>query len=264
MAHIHPSAIISPSAVIDPSASVGPFCVIGDNVCVGAGTVLLSHVVVHKNTTIGRQNTIYPFASLGADPQDLKFQGEHSTLIIGDHNTIREACTFHRGTKDGIAKTVVGSHNLFMVNTHLAHDCVVGDHNVLANNAGIAGHVVIGDYVVMGGNCGVHQFCQIDSFAMIAGASLILKDVAAFVTVGGNPASLKGLNKEGMRRKGWNKDTVAALEQAYQVIFSSGLIKEEALQALMPLIEREPYVALMANSLQKSNRGLIRHKKKSS
>lgn len=258
MATIHPTAIVSPSAEIHPSATIGAFCLIGDNVQIGADSVLLSHVVVKKNTRIGARNTIYQFASIGEDPQDLKFKGEESFVVIGDDNTIREACTIHRGTADGIGKTVIGNHNLLMVNTHIAHDCVLGNHSILANNVGVAGHVTIGDYVTIGGNSGIHQFCRIDSYAMVAGASLILKDVAAFVTVGGNPATVKGLNKEGMRRKGWDKQTMTDIETAYRLIFHSGLIKQEVLTALLPLIASTPKVQLLADSLAHSSRGLIR------
>ncbi len=255
---IHSTAIIDKSAQIDSSASIGPYCIIGENVVIGADTILNSHVVVGKNTTIGKNNHIYQFASIGETPQDKKFDGEETYLHIGDNNQIREACSFHRGTSDGGSLTKIGNNNLFMVNTHVAHDCMIGDDNIFANNVGIAGHVVIGDYVIIGGNSGIHQFCRIDSYSMAAGASLILKDVAAFVMVGGNPATAKGLNKEGMRRKGWSKQTIETLDEAYRLIFRSGLIKDEVLTALAPLIAKEPKVALLQQSLQNSTRGLIR------
>lgn len=255
--NIHPTAIIDPSAIIHDSVQIGAYCVIGENVVIGENSRLKNHVVIAKNTTIGKNNQIFQFASLGDDPQDLKYAGEISHLVIGDNNIIREACSFHRGTGSG-GVTSIGNHNLFMVNTHIAHDCVVGDYNVLANNVGVAGHVVIGDYVVIGGNSGIHQFCRIDSYSMTAGASLILKDVAAFVLVGGNPAKVYGLNTEGMRRKGWSKQTIDVLDKAYRLIFRSGLLKAEALLALLPLCQQEPKVQLLINSLQNSQRGLIR------
>lgn len=257
-AMIHPTAIIDDSARLDENVHIGPYCIVGENVAIGAGTILNSHVVIGKNTTIGQNNHIYQFASIGEVPQDKKFAGEESYLQIGDYNQIREACSFHRGTSDGGLCTKIGNHNLFMVNTHVAHDCVIGDHNIFANNVGISGHVIVGDYVIIGGNSGIRQFCRVDSYSMVAAASLVLKDVAAFVTVGGNPASAKGLNKEGMRRKGWNKQTIELLNEAYRLVFRSAMITDEALVALEGLIVKEPKVALLYQSLKSSTRGLVR------
>lgn len=255
---IHPTAIIDPTADIDPTAQIGPYCVIGQNVVIGAKTTLSSHVVIAKDTMIGNNNQIYQFASLGDDPQDLKYQGEATKLIIGDNNIIREACSFHRGTIQGNGTTVIGNHNLFMVNTHIAHDCVVGDYNILANNAGVAGHVHIGDYVVVGGNAGIHQFCRLDSYSMVGASSYISKDVVAFVLVAGNSAKAKGINKEGLNRKGWAKTTIDVIEQAYKLIFRSGLTTSQAVQALKPLVNDEPKVQLMIDSLMNSKRGIVR------
>ncbi len=256
--NIHPTAIIDDSAIIDPTAIIGPYCIVGANSTIGANTRLLRHVVVGDNTKIGANNEIYQFASVGEVPQDLKYAGETTYLEIGDNNRIRELCTLHRGTGEAGGLTKIGSHNLLMANTHIAHDCRVGDHNIFANNVGVAGHVIIGDYVIIGGNSGIHQFCQIGSYSMAAGASLILKDVAAFVMVGGNPAKTHGLNKEGMRRKGWSKHTIDSLSEAYKIVFRSGLIKEQALQVLEQLLVQEPKVELLMQSLSQSTRGLIR------
>lgn len=256
--NIHPTAIIDPSAIIDPTAMIGAYCIVGANSRIGANTQLLRHVIVGENTTIGANNEIYQFASIGENPQDLKYAGEKTYLEIGDNNRIRESCTIHRGTGDGGGITKIGSHNLLMVNTHIAHDCHVGDYNIFANNVGVAGHVVIGDYVIIGGNSGIHQFCRIDSYSMAAGASLILKDVAAFVMVGGNPAKTHGLNKEGMKRKGWSKKTIDTLDQAYRLVFRSGLISREAIAVLEPLVHDEPKVQLLIDSLKNSKRGLTR------
>lgn len=259
MPHIHPSAIIAQSADIHDSAVIGPYCVIGEQVSIGADTVLHRHVVVSKNTRIGQHNQIYQFASLGEDCQDLKYDGEDTWLEIGDHNLIREACSFHRGTAQDEGITKIGSHNLFMVNTHIAHDCVVGNHNVIANNVGIAGHVHIGDHVIVGGNSGIHQFCRIDDFSLVGGASLILKDVAAYTMVSGNPAKAHGLNIEGMRRKGWSKDTINVLRQAYKLIFRSGLTTAQAIEQLQAeLLPQEDKVQLLIESLQHSRRGVVR------
>ncbi|MDO4895756.1 MAG: acyl-ACP--UDP-N-acetylglucosamine O-acyltransferase [Moraxella sp.] len=255
---IHPTAIIDPSAVIDPTAIIGAYCVIGKNSTIGEHTVLKSHVIIGDNTTIGKRNEIYQFASVGENPQDLKFKGETTYLEVGDDNRIRESCTIHRGTADGGGLTKIGNHNLLMVNTHIAHDCMVGDHNIFANNVGVAGHAHVGNHIIIGGQSGVHQFCRIDDYAMIGGASLVLKDVCAFVMVSGNPTKTHGINKEGMRRKGWSAQTIATLDKAYRLVFRSGLVKDEAISRLAELVADEPKVELFIQSLQNSRRGLIR------
>ena len=203
-------------------------------------------------------NEIYQFASIGENPQDLKYAGEPTYLEIGDHNRIREACTIHRGTVQDRGITRIGNQNLLMVNVHIAHDCVVGDDNVLANNVGVAGHAHIGNHVIIGGQSGVHQFCRIDDYSMVGGASLIVKDVAAYVMASGNPAKAHGLNKEGMRRKGWSKDTIKALDEAYRLVFRSGLLRDEALDELTKLVEKEPKIQLLIDSINNSKRGLVR------
>ncbi len=255
---IHPTAIIDSTADIDATAVIGPYCIIGKNSKIGAHTVLHRHVIVGENTTIGQHNEIYQFASVGENPQDLKYAGETTYLEIGDYNRIREACTLHRGTAQDNGITKIGSHNLLMVNVHIAHDCLLGDYNVLANNVGVAGHVVIGSHAIIGGQSGIHQFCRIDDYSMVGGASLVIKDVAAFVTVSGNPAQAHGLNKEGMRRKGWSKETISAIDEAYRLVFRSGLLKDEAVAELEKLAAHEPKVQLMINSLKNSQRGLTR------
>ena len=256
---IHPTAIIDSSAVIAPDVQIGPYCIIGPQVTIGAGTKLHSHVVVGGYTRIGKNNEIFQFASIGEVCQDLKYQGEETWLEIGDHNSIREHCSLHRGTVQDQSLTKIGSHNLLMVNTHIAHDCMVGDHNIFANNVGVAGHVHVGDYVVIGGNSGIHQFCKVDDYSLIGGASLILKDVAAFNMVSGNPAKSHGLNIEGMRRKGWSKETIDYLRLAYRLIFRSGLTKADAITAVNEqVLTFEPRAQLLLDSLINSERGLVR------
>ena len=255
---IHPTAIIDKSAMIADSAIIGPYCIVGKNSQIGAHTVLRSHVIIGENTKIGVHNDIYQFASIGENPQDLKYAGEPTYLEIGDHNRIREACTIHRGTVQDRGITRIGNQNLLMVNVHIAHDCVVGDDNVLANNVGVAGHAYIGNHVIIGGQSGVHQFCRIDDYSMVGGASLIVKDVAAYVTVSGNPAKAHGINKEGMRRKGWSQETIKALDEAYRLVFRSGLLRDEALTELKKLVEAEPKVQLLIDSITNSKRGLVR------
>ncbi len=258
MSQIHPTALISPSAIIDDTAVIGPYCIVGDEVTIGAHTVLHRHVVVTKLTRIGKHNQIYQFASIGEDCQDLKYAGERTWLEIGDYNTIREACSLHRGTTQDEGVTRIGNHNLLMVNTHVAHDCSIGNHNIIANNVGIAGHVYIGNHTIIGGNSGIHQFCRVDDYSLIGGASLILKDVAAFTMVSGNPASAHGLNVEGMRRKGWSQQTIDSLRKAYVTIFRSGLTKSQSLAALADELPKEPKIQLLIDSLQHSQRGVVR------
>lgn len=259
MSQIHPTALISPSAMIDDTAVIGPYCIVGDEVIIGAHTILHRHVVVSKLTRIGQHNQFYQFASVGEDSQDLKYAGERTWLEIGDYNTIREACSLHRGTAQDKGLTKIGNHNLLMVNTHVAHDCLIGDHNIFANNVGIAGHVNIGNHTIIGGNSGIHQFCRIDDYSLVGGASLILKDVAAFTMVSGNPASAHGLNVEGMRRKGWTQQSIDILRQAYKIIFRSGLNITQALEILKTeILPQEPKVQLLIDSLQQSKRGVVR------
>ncbi len=259
MSLIHSTAIISNQATIHETARIGPYCIVGEQVSIGAGTQLLRHVVISKNTRIGCDNLIYQFASIGEDCQDLKYAGEETWLEIGDNNTIRESCTLHRGTAQDKSLTKIGSHNLLMVNTHIAHDCVVGNHNVLANNVGVAGHVHIGHHTIIGGNVGVHQFCRIDDYSLVGGGSVVLKDVAAMTLVSGNPASVHGLNFEGMRRKGWSKHTIETLRSAYKLIFKSGKSTAQLIDALrQDFLPQEPKIQFFIDSLQNSQRGIVR------
>jgi UDP-N-acetylglucosamine acyltransferase len=256
---IHPTAIIDPTAEIAADVKIGPYCIIGPKVSIASGTVLHSHVVVGGYTRIGQHNEIFQFASVGEVCQDLKYAGEETWLEIGDHNTIREHCSLHRGTVQDQGLTKIGSHNLLMVNTHIAHDCMVGDHNIFANNVGVAGHVHVGDYVVIGGNSGIHQFCKIDSYSMIGGASLILKDVPAYVMVSGNPAHAFAMNVEGMRRKGWSKNVIQGLREAFKLIYKSGLTTQEALaQIRTEILPEVEEVQLLIDSIENSKRGITR------
>jgi UDP-N-acetylglucosamine acyltransferase len=211
---IHPTAIIDSSAILADDVIVGAYTIIGAEVELGAGCEISSHVVIKGPTKIGKNNRIFQFATVGEDCQDKKYKGERTFLEIGDNNVIRETCTIHRGTVQDNGITRIGNNNLFMVNVHIAHDCVVGNDCIFANNAGLAGHVKVGDGVIFGGNTGVHQFCQIGSHAMMGGASLVLKDIPAFVMVSGNPAQAAGMNFEGMRRRGWSSETITLLKRA--------------------------------------------------
>ncbi|TXJ09730.1 MAG: acyl-ACP--UDP-N-acetylglucosamine O-acyltransferase [Acinetobacter sp.] len=257
--HIHPTAIIHPSAKIAADVQIGAYSIIGENVSIASGTIVHSHVVIAGYTRIGQHNQIFQFSSVGERCQDLKYNGEETWLEIGDYNTIREHCTLHRGTVQDQGLTKIGDHNLLMVNTHVAHDCMIGSHNIIANNVGIAGHVHVGDYVLLGGNSGIHQFCRIDSYSMVGGASLILKDVPAFVMVSGNPAHAHGMNFEGMRRKGWSKETIGGLRQAYKILYRSNLTTQDAVERIRnEILPQVVEVQLLLDSLQHSTRGIVR------
>jgi UDP-N-acetylglucosamine acyltransferase len=217
---IHPFAIVDPAARLGAEVSIGPFCTIGPDVVLGDRVQLISHVVVGGHTTIGAGTVVYPFASLGLRPQDLKFKGEPSTLEIGANNQIREQVTMNPGTEGGGMVTRIGDNGLFMVGVHVAHDCRVGDSVVMANNATLAGHVTLGDYVIVGGLCAVHQFVRIGSFAIIGGMSGVEKDVIPFGLVKGERAWLSGLNMIGLERRGFGREDIRALRSAYRMLFA--------------------------------------------
>lgn len=216
---IHPSAIISKNALIDTTAQIGPYCVIGDNVKIGAGTILKSHVVIEGKTTIGIDNVIYPFASLGLVPQDLKYRGEDSELIVGDNNVVREHVTMHIGTQDGSMITKIGNKNLFMVGVHVAHDCIIANNCIFANNATLAGHVEVGNGVLIGGLSAVHQFVRIGSNAMIGGMSGVENDVIPYGLVMGERASLAGINITGMKRHNYSREEIQVMLNFYKEVF---------------------------------------------
>jgi UDP-N-acetylglucosamine acyltransferase len=217
---IHSSAVVSPKAQIADNVEIGPFCVIGDEVKIGEGTILKSHVVIDGDTTIGKNNVIFPFAAIGLEPQDLKFKGEKTRVVIGDNNKIREHVTIHLGTQDGSMVTTLGNNCLLMVGVHLAHDCVVGNNVILANNATLAGHVQVGDHVVIGGLSAVHQFVRIGSGAMIGGMSGVENDVIPNGLVMGERASLAGLNLVGMKRRNISREDIHALRNFFKQLFS--------------------------------------------
>ena len=219
---IHPSACIDPQATIGKNVTIGPFCVIGPNVTIGDHCELHSHVVIDGNTTLGKRNRIFPFASIGTIPQDLKFNNEPSTLKIGDHNVIREHVTMNPGTEGGGMVTKVGSHCLFMMGAHVAHDCIVGDYVIMANNATLGGHVELGDYVIIGGLAAVHQFCRVGDHAIIGGVSAVVDDVIPFGQASGDRAELNGLNLVGLKRRKVSRDDINALRKAYKMVFASG------------------------------------------
>ena len=255
---IHPTAVISDSATIGENVTIGPFCVVDDHVTIGDGCILKSHVVVRGPTRIGKNNKFYQFSSIGEDCQDKKYAGERTELVIGDDNEFREGVTVHRGTIQDNGITVIGSRCLLMVNAHVAHDCVLGNDIILANNVAIAGHVHIDDFVIVGGAVGVHQFCKIGAHAFLGAGGIILRDVPPFVMVSGTKNMPQGINSEGLKRRGFDKDDVMAIKRAYKTIYREGNTVEQAIEKLSSSASSSQSVAEMVTFLSKATRGIIR------
>jgi UDP-N-acetylglucosamine acyltransferase len=255
---IHPSAQIDPGARLGAGVQVGAFTVIGPDVEIGEGTRIGSHCAINGPTRIGRDNHIHSHAALGGDPQDKKYAGERAELIIGDRNTIREFTTFSRGTGEGGGVTRVGDDNWIMAYVHIAHDCVVGSNTILANNATLAGHTEVGDWAILGGFVGVHQFCRIGAHAFIGMGSLINADVPPFVLVADQYAQPRGINSEGLKRRGFDSDRIAAIKRAYRAMFVSGKPMAEAKQELERAAVDSNDVRLMLDFIESSERGLLR------
>jgi len=261
---IHPTALIHSTALIDPAArigsgtSIGAYSVIGAGVEIGDGNAIGAHVTIDGPTRIGRDNRIHSHAAIGGDPQDKKYHGGRSDLVIGDRNTIREFATINRGTEDGGGETRIGNDNWIMAYVHIAHDCVVGDNTVFANNATLAGHVEIGDYVTLGGFSGVHQFCKIGAHAFIGMGSLINADVLPFVMVAGQYAKPRGINSEGLKRRGFSAARIAAIKRAYRALFVSGKPLADAREQLVAQSAGDEDVRHMLEFIDRSGRSLLR------
>lgn len=255
---IDPRAIIDPSAKLADSVSVGPWSIIGPGVEIDEGTQIASHVVVRANTKIGKNNTIFQFASVGEDPADKKFDGEQTWLEIGSDNVIREGATLHRGTAFGGGITRIGSHNLLMPYVHVAHDCIVGDRCIFANNVGISGHVEVGDWAILGGYAGVNQFLKIGTHSMIGGMTHISNDVPAYLIVSGTPPEARSINAIGLERRGFDKNVVVLIRKAYKIIYKKGLTVKEALEELQPLADQHPEIQVLVDSIVSSTRGIQR------
>ncbi len=256
--NIHPTAIIADSVKLAENVVVGAYCVLDGNVTIAEGTKLFSHVAISGNTSIGKNCQIFPFASLGFAPQDLKYHGEPSTLTIGDNNTIREYVTMNTGTEGGGMNTSVGNNCLFMVGSHVAHDCKLGNNVILANNATLAGHVEVGDYSIIGGLAAVHQFVRIGSHAVIGGMSGVEHDVIPYGSVMGERANLAGLNLVGLKRRGFDRDTIHALRSAYKMIFEEGegTLAQRAEKAKITYGEIAAVVDVLSFMSDKSSRSL--------
>ncbi|WP_111640332.1 acyl-ACP--UDP-N-acetylglucosamine O-acyltransferase [Marinimicrobium alkaliphilum] len=251
-------AIVHPSARLADDVSVGPWTLIGPDVEIGEGSVIASHVVIKGPTRIGKHNTIFQFSSVGEDTPDLKYNGEPTRLVIGDHNIIREGVTIHRGTVQDRSETTIGDHNLLMAYVHVGHDSIVGNHCILVNNAALAGHVHVGDWAILGGFTLVHQFCKIGAHAFTGMGSTIGKDVPAYIMAAGNPAAAKSINVEGLRRRGFSKDELAALTRAFKIIYRRGLTLDEAIAQLEVLTQEFTRLSPMIESLRSSSRGILR------
>lgn len=262
MANIHPTAVVDSNAALDGSVEVGAYSIIGPHVTIGANTKIGPHVVIEGHTSIGRDNTFYQFSSIGAAPQDKKYDGEPTRLEIGDRNTIREFCTFNIGTIQDVGVTRIGNDNWIMAYVHIAHDSQLGNHIILANNATLAGHVHLDDWVFLGGFTTVHQFCRIGAHAMTAFTSAVSQDVPPFVTVAGNRASPVGINTEGLRRRGFTGDQITTIRRAYKLLYKSGLSLEEAKSALANQEASSPnsaqHLRLIRDFLEQNTRGIAR------
>ncbi len=255
---IHPAAIVHPGARVASGVEVGAYAVIGEHVEIGAGTWIGPHAVITGHTSIGDDNRIFQFVSLGEAPQDKKYQDEPTRLEIGDRNTIREFCTFNRGTVQDAGVTRLGNDNWIMAYVHLAHDCQIGDHTIFANNSQLAGHVHVGDYAILGGFTAVHQYCHIGAHSLTSIGSVVLQDVPPFVTASGNSAQPYGINAEGLKRRGFPAETITRIKRAYKTLYKSGLRLEEAARDLDAQSQACPELKLLLDFLNLSTRGIIR------
>ncbi|MES2424541.1 MAG: acyl-ACP--UDP-N-acetylglucosamine O-acyltransferase [Pseudomonadota bacterium] len=259
---IHASALVDPQAQLDSTVSVGPYSIVGPHVRVAAGTEIGAHCVISGHTTIGRDNKIFQFSSIGAAPQDKKYAGEPTELIIGDRNTVREFCTFNCGTVQDGGVTRVGDDNWIMAYVHVAHDCQVGNQTILANNATLAGHVHLGDWVIVGGLTGIHQFVKIGAHAMVGFASAVTQDVPPFMMVDGNPLAVRGFNSEGLRRRGFGPERIAVVKQMHRALYRSGKTLADARADILALGQSTPEaavdVAMMDGFLAQATRGIAR------
>lgn len=252
----HPTAVIHPGAELADGVRIGPYAVIGENVSLGPGTVVDANSVIDGYTRMGERNRVFPFASIGLEPQDLKFKGENSTLEIGDDNIFREFVTIHRGTELGGGRTVIGSSNLFMAYTHIAHDCIVGNFTIFANAASLAGHVIVHDHATIGGYSGVHQYCRLGAYSFIGGYTVVTKDVLPFSKTVGNRARLYGVNAIGLERRNFSRQRIAAIRSAFRILQQSKLNVSQALARL----QEEPVnedVRLLADFIRSSTRGVV-------
>ncbi len=255
---VHTTAIISDKASIADDVEIGPYSIIGDDVVIGSGTRIDGHVVINGPTTIGVDNHIYQFASIGDDPQDKKYADEPTKLIIGDRNTVREYCTLSRGTTQDKGVTSLGDDNWIMAYVHIAHDCVIGNKCIMANNATLAGHVHVGDWVIFAGFAGAHQFCKIGAHAFIGMYCGANRDVPAYLMVAGVPATPKGINSEGLKRRDFSTDQIRNIKNAYRIVYRQGKKLNAAIDEIAALAKEQPELDIFLESLRSSERGVVR------
>jgi UDP-N-acetylglucosamine acyltransferase len=256
---IHATAIVSPLATLGQNVRIGPYCVVGDHVVLGDDCVLHSHVVLEGHSTFGRGNEFFPFAVIGGKTQDLKYVGEPTYLEVGDHNVFRENTTVHRGTFENLP-TRIGSHNLLLCYSHVAHDCQLGNHIILSNSVGLAGHITVEDHVIVSGCAAVHQFCRIGKHSIIGGCSKVVQDVPPFMIVDGNPASTRGVNQIGLQRRGFTEDEVKAIKGAYKKLFlkKDGNLSNSISTLKASRTAATPHVTHLLDFIEKSERGVTR------
>lgn len=256
--NIDPAARIDSTAVIGENTTVGPWSYIGPEVVIGKNCIIEPHVIIKGPTVIGDHNHIYPFSSIGDGTPDMKYKGEPTRLVIGDHNTIREGVTIHRGTIQDRSETTIGDHNLLMAYVHVGHDSVVGNHCILVNNSALAGHVIIGDWAILSGYTLVHQHCVIGPHSFTGMGTAVGKDVPAFVLVNGNPACAKSINSEGLSRRGFEKSEIAMINKAFKILYRRNLTLQEALAEIENLKQDCAPIELLIESLRMSTRGIVR------
>ena len=258
MSAIHPTALVDAGAEIGDDVTIGPYTIIGGHVRIGAGTRIGPHAVVAGHTTLGARNRVFQFTSIGDIPQDRKYGGEPTSTTIGDDNVVREFVTIHAGTAQDRGTTTIGHGNWFLAYTHVAHDCIVGNFTTFSNNAQIAGHVRIDDYAVLGAYAGVHQFCRVGAHAMLAAGAIVLQDVPPYVTASGYPAKPAGTNNEGLRRRGFSPEDIAAVRRAYKTLYRNGLSLDAARDELGRAASAAPLLAPLVAFLAESGRGIVR------
>jgi UDP-N-acetylglucosamine acyltransferase len=258
MALIHPTALIDPKAQLDEGVRVGPYSIIEGDVHIGAGTIVGPHVVIQGPTRIGEDNHFYQFGSIGAAPQDKKYHGEPTRLVIGNGNTFRENVTLNRGTVQDRGETTIGDDNWIMAGVHIAHDCVVGNHTIFANASALAGHVEVHDWAILGGYTLVHQFCRIGAHSFCGMGSVINQDVPDFVVVSGNLAEPRGINTEGLKRRGFTREQLAIIKKAYRILYRTGNRLEQALEEIELINDDQGTLDSLIAFLKNSRRGIVR------
>ena len=258
MSGIHPTALVDPKAEIADDVEIGAFSIVGPKVKIDSGSWIGPHVVVTGRTTIGKNTRIFQFASMGEEPQDKKYNGEDTELIIGDNNTIRELCTFSRGTIQGTGKTILGDDNWIMASVHIAHDCILGDHIIMANNASLAGHVEVGDWAILSGYSLIHQFCSVGEHSFTSFASHVNQSIPPYVTVSGEKAKARGVNTEGLKRRGYSSEQVQQVRRAYKILYRSGLTMDQAKTELMAMAKESSEIEPLVHFLNTTEKSMIR------